>query len=707
MSSRVIEAEPGEWWNGYGLGTFQEDGHTIIGHGGGMPGFVSAMTGDMDAGVGAMVLINAAVSVDALAKYARQLLRATVTSGSTAAAPVHSHPRIVKDAHDFEGSCVGDTASFKLVAQDERLVMEWNNAEQVVLERRGGDRQHSASSPPVGSQAVILRIPGGLPENAGGDTIGHYQHLESLAGAGERRVDVGECERLADLVSECATRCEPDRAVPGARVVDRLVAVAVVVDGVDGKIDEADLRSLLLFSQRCGPANELLVEGDEALHVGCDKPDLVGELRAPPAIRLLHPEAVQRVRAEQADAVLPTRRHERVEDCGHPVHRDMQLPAELTDIGYAERTNPGDSGDRNLATREPRESSIAEVRGGARRKHLARPRTRKDEDAVSIRHVADNDALPRGNAPAQLVHVVELRGCRGEDVEAILRKARDGEFAFNDAVLIEEVSEYDSPVPRRHPVGADALQKGKGVRPRHLEFREGRQVHEPDAVAHREAFLTDLPPPVRSLEGMRLSLARRIVPARPLPAEDLGELRARSFQPVMQRGGPEPAPDLVLLARPVAIIHVFVIGDRDRRRIVRRRPVAEAARIELAHVDLGLAVYHPLREVLTGATALADTDRGTAMHPVVARPRRRTREVDAVGRVGDRARDHALEPDLAEEREAFGGAFEEGDKPVKLWRDELALDVPGWRIAAPADMRGRGFVGPYQDAVRLLAQVRV
>src|SRR5262245_34006833 len=114
---------------------------------------------------------------------------------------------------------------------------------------------------------------------------------------------------------------------------------------------------------------------------------------------------------------------------------------------------------------------------------------------------------------------------------------------------------------------------------------------------------------------MRLALARGIVPARPLPTEDLGELRARSFQSVMHRGGPESAPDLVLLARPVAIIHVFVVGDRDRHRIVRGRPVAEAARVELAHVDLGLAVYHPLREVLAGPAALADTDRRTAMHP--------------------------------------------------------------------------------------------
>src|SRR5215470_8926007 len=107
---------------------------------------------------------------------------------------------------------------------------------------------------------------------------------------------------------------------------------------------------------------------------------------------------------------------------------------------------------------------------------------------------------------------------------------------------------------------------------------------------------------------MRLSLARGIIPARPLPAEDLGELRARSFQPVMQCGGPEPAPDLVLLAWPVAVIHVFVVGDRDRRGIVRRRPVTEAARVEFAHVDLGLAVYHPLREVLAGAASLTDSD---------------------------------------------------------------------------------------------------
>src|SRR5262249_55414201 len=58
MSARAIESAPGEWY-GYGLRISEEDEHTIIGHGGGVPGFVSAMTADMDAGVGAVALVNA------------------------------------------------------------------------------------------------------------------------------------------------------------------------------------------------------------------------------------------------------------------------------------------------------------------------------------------------------------------------------------------------------------------------------------------------------------------------------------------------------------------------------------------------------------------------------------------------------------------------------------------------------------------------
>jgi CubicO group peptidase (beta-lactamase class C family) len=137
MSSRMIEAGPGQWY-GYGLGTFEDDHHTIIGHGGGMPGFVSTMTADMDAGVGAVVLVNTAADPGSIAQYARQLLCAAVTGGSVPDAPIVSDSTIVEDAGEYEGAYVGDNASFELAAEDDRLLMAWK-AEQLTLERRGLD----------------------------------------------------------------------------------------------------------------------------------------------------------------------------------------------------------------------------------------------------------------------------------------------------------------------------------------------------------------------------------------------------------------------------------------------------------------------------------------------------------------------------------------------------------------------------------------
>jgi D-alanyl-D-alanine carboxypeptidase len=138
MSSRVIEAAAGEWWYGYGLGTFVEDGHTIIGHGGGVPGFVSTLTADMVAGVGAVVLVNTAFDPAPIANYARQLLRAAVTGSSVPGAPALSDPTILEDASDYEGSYLGHNGSFRLVAEDHRLLMDWRGR-RLILERRGAD----------------------------------------------------------------------------------------------------------------------------------------------------------------------------------------------------------------------------------------------------------------------------------------------------------------------------------------------------------------------------------------------------------------------------------------------------------------------------------------------------------------------------------------------------------------------------------------
>ncbi|MEE8567448.1 MAG: serine hydrolase domain-containing protein, partial [Anaerolineales bacterium] len=60
MTQRVIEAEEeGEGsFYGYGLGIRESDGHTYIGHGGGMVGYYSYILADMDEGLGVVVLMN-------------------------------------------------------------------------------------------------------------------------------------------------------------------------------------------------------------------------------------------------------------------------------------------------------------------------------------------------------------------------------------------------------------------------------------------------------------------------------------------------------------------------------------------------------------------------------------------------------------------------------------------------------------------------
>jgi D-alanyl-D-alanine carboxypeptidase len=136
MSSRVIGVD--DWWYGYGLASKVEDGHTIIGHNGGMPAFVSAMTGDVGAGVGVVVLANAAADLYPIAEYARRLLRAAVNGGPVPEAPRVSDPTLVENASDYEGSYVGEAFSFELRAQDKQLLMRWKG-EDIILEPRGSD----------------------------------------------------------------------------------------------------------------------------------------------------------------------------------------------------------------------------------------------------------------------------------------------------------------------------------------------------------------------------------------------------------------------------------------------------------------------------------------------------------------------------------------------------------------------------------------
>jgi hypothetical protein len=89
-------------WYAYGLNVETSDGHSILSHTGGMVGYISAMSMDMDVGVGAAVLSNGATSVDDIARYAVKLFRSSWTRTSELPKDI-PYATTVEKPEEYEG----------------------------------------------------------------------------------------------------------------------------------------------------------------------------------------------------------------------------------------------------------------------------------------------------------------------------------------------------------------------------------------------------------------------------------------------------------------------------------------------------------------------------------------------------------------------------------------------------------------------------
>ena len=147
---------------------------------------------------------------------------------------------------------------------------------------------------------------------------------------------------------------------------------------------------------------------------------------------------------------------------------------------------------------------------------------------------------------------------------------------------------------------------------------------------------------------------------------------------------------------------VFVYGLVDRVLLV--GPRAEAAGVHFADVDLGLAVDHPLGEVLPGARSLGDADGGAGAHPVVACTGDGAHEVTAVGGVGDGAADHLFDTCFGEHREAFGGDLQPRGELLEVGWGQVEVKVPVDAVNAVGDGVA-GLVRADEQAVDLAAVV--
>ena len=129
---------------GYGLWISEVEGRTLLRHTGGMVAFSSVMDVDVTSGLGAFASVNANLAgyrPIAVAKYALDLLRATVNGKDLPSAPGTSTlPDQVPNAADFAGTFNStDGTKLILAAEGDKLWLT-TGTQRVALERAGGDR---------------------------------------------------------------------------------------------------------------------------------------------------------------------------------------------------------------------------------------------------------------------------------------------------------------------------------------------------------------------------------------------------------------------------------------------------------------------------------------------------------------------------------------------------------------------------------------
>ncbi len=123
---------------GYGLSISEADGHTYVGHGGGMPGYVSAIMADLDDGLGVAVLLNGPGRPTAIARTALQLLRAAHQGQELPPLPPARERHKVERATDYAGIYRSGPKTLTLEADGERLLLHHDDG-RIPLEPRGAD----------------------------------------------------------------------------------------------------------------------------------------------------------------------------------------------------------------------------------------------------------------------------------------------------------------------------------------------------------------------------------------------------------------------------------------------------------------------------------------------------------------------------------------------------------------------------------------
>jgi CubicO group peptidase (beta-lactamase class C family) len=141
LTQKIVDSSDAKWKGHYGLGLdiTTLNGHTCVGHTGGMPGFISEILADMDDGLGVVTLNNSRVDSNNIAVNTLTMLNAAVHGKRRPCLPVPRDPFHVKNASDYAGEyrrLDGKRVSFR--SRRDRLYLVKGNT-TIPLEQRDKD----------------------------------------------------------------------------------------------------------------------------------------------------------------------------------------------------------------------------------------------------------------------------------------------------------------------------------------------------------------------------------------------------------------------------------------------------------------------------------------------------------------------------------------------------------------------------------------
>ena len=245
---------------------------------------------------------------------------------------------------------------------------------------------------------------------------------------------------------------------------------------VDGQRAHDRGRLLLAVAHVRLLADEVLVLDLAPRHPGLDDVVLALELGAVRAVALLQP-AGGPVDADP-DGDDPVRRAGLGDDVPQPralLDRDVQLPAEIADVGDPRREHL-QRPDLDRAAAREREALVRDVVAGDAREDVARARAPQPERAPRARLVADLRRAVLGEVvlePLQVGHPVRAAG---DDAEHVVGQAHDRQVGLEAAARGQDRRVDDAPDRHVHLAHRDPLDGVERAGPGDVEDRERGQV---------------------------------------------------------------------------------------------------------------------------------------------------------------------------------------------------------------------------------------